>query len=146
MLWPYAGGGCRADNRAQCCRRHPSASSAPATPHSRLQLSGLSGHRPASVRATGCTGVPGLIGPLPLYLRLPPAITLTPSIHVHLTLPLSVLQPPAPKSTESPAPPAVWLPRADTSRHLLPASAGCFTSFIYEEGKNEMYVTKCPPL
>lgn len=66
MLWPYAGGG-RVDNRAQCCRRRPSASAA-LSPRLPLQLSlPMQGHRPASVRATGCTGVPGRAGPPCFY-------------------------------------------------------------------------------
>lgn len=91
MLWPYAGG-CRADNRPQCADRPRLPTLSPPFP---LQLSPLQGHKPASVRAINCTNdTVWARTPTPQ----PPFLPKTPSAHIHLTLPLSVLSTYPPKT------------------------------------------------
>lgn len=110
-----------ADNRAQCCRRRPSAPPPPFTP------AALS---PVGPQTSLCEAHrlqrrdPGMAGPC--LTTPPPAITPTPSVHIHFTLPLSVLptcdplpRPPPPKKKKKPCSPGCLAAAQRSGRHLL---------------------------
>lgn len=91
MLWPYAGG-CRADNRPQCADRPRLPTLTPPFPSNSLPYRAT--NWPLWEPSTAPSTRTGLE---PLRPQ-PPFLPKTPSAHIHLTLPLSVLTTYPPKT------------------------------------------------